>query len=79
MAVTGAVILKFGVLDRKLQQVNLPDGKSRGLYLFACAVSGFVGGFISIFFWQMTKYLIGALGGVSFIYIFFILDQTCRY
>jgi hypothetical protein len=68
MAATGAIILKFGVLDRKQQQINLPDAKSRGLYLFACGVSGFLGGFISIFFWQMTKYLIGALGGVSFMF-----------
>lgn len=65
MAVTGMVILRFGILDRAEQQLSLPDAKSRGLYIFACAVSGFVGGFISIFFWQMTKYLIGALGGVS--------------
>jgi hypothetical protein len=76
MAVTGVVILEFGVLQREQQQLNPPDAKSRGLYLFACAVAGFVGGFISIFFWQMTKYLIGALGGVS---LFFILDQIVLY
>jgi hypothetical protein len=76
MAVTGVVILEFGVLQREQQQLNPPDAKSRGLYLFACAVAGFVGGFISIFFWQLTKYLIGALGGVS---LFFILDQIVLY
>lgn len=59
------IILKFGVLDRERNELSLPDAKLRGIYLFACSIAGFVGGGITIFFWQLTKYLIGGLGGVS--------------
>lgn len=69
------IILKFGVLDREQQELSLPNAKLRGLYLLACAVAGFVGGGVAIFFWQMTKYLIGALGGVSHGFPF--RDSSC--
>ncbi|KAF8317571.1 hypothetical protein DL93DRAFT_2035906, partial [Clavulina sp. PMI_390] len=61
---TGVVILRFGVLSRLENQLSLPDTKLRGLYLLASGVAGVVGGGVAIFFWQTTKYLIGALGGL---------------
>lgn len=61
-----AIILKLGVEEREEQQLSLPSSKLRGLYLFACIVAGFCGGAIAIFFWQATKYMIGAMGGFVF-------------
>ena len=61
-----AIILKLAIENREAQELSLPDSKLRGLYLFACIISGFCGGAIAIFFWQATKYLIGALGGFVF-------------
>lgn len=56
-----ALILKFGVLVA----VHPPQEKLRGLFVLACGVAGFAGGGVSIFFWQQTKYFIGAWGGFS--------------
>ncbi|KAI0348391.1 hypothetical protein BDW22DRAFT_1320508 [Trametopsis cervina] len=57
-----SLILKFGVL----QAVNPPSKTLRGLFVLACTVAGVVGGGITIFFWQATKYFIGAWGGLAF-------------
>lgn len=55
------LILKFGVLVA----VHPPSKTLRGLFVLACGVAGIAGGGISIFFWQQTKYFIGAWGGFS--------------
>lgn len=60
---TGVLILKFGVLDS--DSPNPPSATLRGLYVLAAGVAGIVGGGVAIFFWQVTKYLIGAWGGLA--------------
>lgn len=57
-----ALILRFGVL----QAINPPSETLRGLFVLSCAVAGFVGGGVAIFFWQGTKYFIGGWGGFAF-------------
>jgi hypothetical protein len=57
-----ALILRFGVL----QAINPPSALLRGLFVLSCSVAGFIGGGIAIFFWQSTKYFIGAWGGFAF-------------
>jgi len=56
------LILKFGVLGA----VNLPSTTLRGLFVLAAVVAGAAGGAITIFFWKITKYFIGAWGGFAF-------------
>ncbi|GJJ08844.1 hypothetical protein Clacol_003063 [Clathrus columnatus] len=56
-----SLILKFGVLVA----VHPPNTTLRGLFVLACGVAGIAGGGISIFFWQQTKYFIGAWGGFA--------------
>lgn len=56
------LILKFGVL----QAVNPPSTTVRGLFMLACGVAGIAGGGIAIFFWQATRYFVGAWGGFVF-------------
>ena len=56
------LILRFGVL----QAVNPPSTTLRGLFVLACTVAGIAGGGVTIFFWQATKYFIGAWGGLAF-------------
>ncbi|CCL98299.1 uncharacterized protein FIBRA_00293 [Fibroporia radiculosa] len=53
------LILRFGVLEA----VNPPSKTVRGLFVLACGVAGIAGGGIAIFFWQATKFFIGAWGG----------------
>lgn len=55
------LIIKFGVLD----QVNPPSKTLRGLFVLACAVAGGAGGAITIFFWKLSRYLIGGWGGFA--------------
>ena len=55
------LILKFGVLD----QVNPPSTTLRGLFVLSCTVAGGAGGAIAIFFWKVSRYLIGGWGGFS--------------
>lgn len=55
------LILKFGVLD----QVHPPSTTLRGLFVLACAVAGGAGGAITIFFWKLSRYLIGGWGGFA--------------
>ena len=55
------LILKFGVLD----QVNPPSKTLRGLFVLSCAVAGGAGGAITIFFWKLSRYLIGGWGGFA--------------
>ena len=57
-----ALILRFGVL----QAINPPSETLRGLFVLSCSVAGFIGGGVAIFFWQSTKYFIGAWGGFAF-------------
>ncbi|KAH9837044.1 uncharacterized protein C8Q71DRAFT_796479 [Rhodofomes roseus] len=54
-----SLIIRFGVL----QAVNPPTKAVRGLFMLACGVSGIAGGGIAIFFWQATRYFVGAWGG----------------
>ncbi|PSR75890.1 hypothetical protein PHLCEN_2v8804 [Hermanssonia centrifuga] len=56
------LILKFGVL----QAINPPSQTLRGLFVLACGVAGVAGGGIAIFFWKVTRYFIGAWGGLAF-------------
>jgi hypothetical protein len=56
-----ALILRFGVLP----SINPPSVKLQGLFVLSCTVAGFVGGGVSIFFWQQTKYFMGAWGGFA--------------
>ncbi|KAF9787219.1 hypothetical protein BJ322DRAFT_708870 [Thelephora terrestris] len=55
------LILQFGVL----QQVHPPSSTLRGLFVLACVVAGGAGGAITIFFWKLSRYLIGGWGGFS--------------
>ena len=55
------LILKFGVLD----QVNPPGTTLRGLFVLACVVAGGAGGAVTIFFWKLSRYLIGGWGGFA--------------
>ena len=55
------LILKFGVLD----QVNPPSTTLRGLFVLSCAVAGGAGGAVTIFFWKLSRYLIGGWGGFA--------------
>lgn len=55
------LVLRFGVL----QAINPPSEMLRGLFVLSSVVAGVVGGGISIFFWQGTKYFIGAWGGFA--------------
>lgn len=55
------LILKFGVLD----QVHPPSKTLRGLFVLSCAVAGGAGGAITIFFWKLSRYLIGGWGGFA--------------
>lgn len=55
------LILKFGVLE----QVHPPSKTLRGLFVLACAVAGGAGGAITIFFWKLSRYLIGGWGGFA--------------
>ncbi|KZT75133.1 hypothetical protein DAEQUDRAFT_659681 [Daedalea quercina L-15889] len=54
-----SLIIRFGVL----QAVNPPSKSVRGLFMLACGVAGIAGGGIAIFFWQATRYFVGAWGG----------------
>ncbi|KAH9937181.1 uncharacterized protein B0H18DRAFT_1081441 [Fomitopsis serialis] len=54
-----SLIIRFGVL----QAVNPPTKAVRGLFMLACGVAGIAGGGIAIFFWQATRYFVGAWGG----------------
>ncbi|KAF8523049.1 hypothetical protein BU17DRAFT_44118 [Hysterangium stoloniferum] len=56
-----SLILKFGVLVA----IHPPDKALRGLFVLAAFVAGVAGGGVSIFFWQQTKYFIGAWGGFA--------------
>ncbi|KAG6334494.1 hypothetical protein ID866_4589, partial [Astraeus odoratus] len=56
------LIAKFGILPA----VNPPSNTLQGMFVLACAISGFMGGALSIFFWKATKYFIGAWGGLAF-------------
>ena len=58
---TLALILKFGVLEA----VNPPNVKIRGVFVLACSIAGIAGGGVAIFFWQQSKYFIGAWGGFA--------------
>lgn len=55
------LILKFGVMD----QVHPPSTTLRGLFVLSCAVAGGAGGAITIFFWKLSRYLIGGWGGFA--------------
>jgi len=55
------LILEFGVLD----QVRPPSTTLRGLFVLSCAVAGGAGGAITIFFWKLSRYLIGGWGGFA--------------
>ncbi|KAI0053366.1 hypothetical protein FA95DRAFT_1475369, partial [Auriscalpium vulgare] len=55
------LILKFGILPA----VNPPKPTLRGMFVLASSVAGVAGGGIAIFFWQATKYFIGAWGGFA--------------
>lgn len=57
-----ALIVKFGIL----RSVNPPGTTLRGMFVLSSFVAGIAGGGISIFFWQTTKYFIGAWGGFAF-------------
>ncbi|KAF9517462.1 hypothetical protein BS47DRAFT_1290692 [Hydnum rufescens UP504] len=63
--VTFALIYKFGVINHVNAGGNPPSPTLRGLYVLACCVTGVVGGGVAIFFWQTSKYLIGAWGGFA--------------
>ena len=56
------LIAKFGILPA----VNPPNKTLQGMFVLACAISGIMGGALSIFFWKGTKYFIGAWGGFTF-------------
>ncbi|KAF8269319.1 hypothetical protein EI94DRAFT_1725462 [Lactarius quietus] len=56
-----ALIVKFGIL----RSVNTPGTTLRGMFVLSSFVAGIAGGGISIFFWQTTKYFIGAWGGFA--------------
>lgn len=56
------LIIRFGVLEG----VKPPTVKLEGLFLFASAIAGIIGGAIFIFFWKGTRYLVGAWGGFVF-------------
>ncbi|KAI6162098.1 hypothetical protein EDD17DRAFT_1819192 [Pisolithus thermaeus] len=55
------LIAKFGILPA----VNPPSATLQGMFVLSCAISGIMGGAISIFFWKATKYFIGAWGGFA--------------
>jgi len=55
------LILKFGVLN----QVHPPSKTLRGLFVLSCAVAGGAGGAVTIFFWKLSRYLIGGWGGFA--------------
>lgn len=55
------LILQFGVLE----QVHPPSTTLRGLFVLACVVAGGAGGAITIFFWKLSRYLIGGWGGFA--------------
>jgi Domain of unknown function (DUF4203) len=57
-----ALIVKFGIL----RSVNPPSSTLRGMFVLASFVAGVAGGGVAIFFWQTTKYFIGAWGGFAF-------------
>ncbi|KAH9968856.1 hypothetical protein BC827DRAFT_1121974 [Russula dissimulans] len=56
-----SLIVKFGILHA----INPPSKTLRGMFVLACFVAGGAGGGFAIFFWQTTKYLIGAWGGFA--------------
>lgn len=56
------LIAKFGILPA----INPPNKTLQGMFVLACAISGIMGGALSIFFWKGTKYFIGAWGGFAF-------------
>ncbi|KAI6047725.1 hypothetical protein EDC04DRAFT_15946 [Pisolithus marmoratus] len=55
------LIAKFGILPA----VNPPGATLQGMFVLSCAISGIMGGALSIFFWKATKYFIGAWGGFA--------------
>ncbi|KAG8852277.1 hypothetical protein FRB91_006717 [Serendipita sp. 411] len=57
-----SLILRFGVL----QAINPPNETLKGLFVLSCCVAGIIGGGITIFFYQGTKYFIGGWGGFAF-------------
>ncbi|KAN0125067.1 protein of unknown function (DUF4203) domain containing protein [Russula decolorans] len=57
-----SLIVKFGIL----RSVNPPSSTLRGMFVLSSFVAGVAGGGFAIFFWQATKYLIGAWGGLAF-------------
>ncbi|KAL4069700.1 hypothetical protein V8B97DRAFT_1872268 [Scleroderma yunnanense] len=56
------LIAKFGILPA----INPPSKTLQGMFVLSCAISGIMGGALSIFFWKGTKYFIGAWGGFAF-------------
>lgn len=57
-----SLIVKFGIL----RSINPPSSTLRGMFVLSSFVAGVAGGGFAIFFWQATKYLIGAWGGLAF-------------
>ncbi|KAI9512844.1 hypothetical protein F5148DRAFT_650634 [Russula earlei] len=57
-----SLIVKFGILH----SINPPSKTLRGMFFLASFVAGVAGGGFAIFFWQTTKYAIGAWGGLAF-------------
>jgi Domain of unknown function (DUF4203) len=57
-----SLIVKFGIL----RSINPPSPTLRGMFVLSSFVAGVAGGGFAIFFWQATKYLIGAWGGLAF-------------
>ena len=57
-----SLIVKFGIL----RSINPPSPTLRGMFVLSSFVAGVAGGGFTIFFWQATKYLIGAWGGLAF-------------
>ena len=57
-----SLIVKFGILH----SVNAPGKTLRGMFVLSSFVAGVAGGGFAIFFWQATKYFIGAWGGLAF-------------
>ncbi|KAI0283377.1 hypothetical protein BGY98DRAFT_1087853 [Russula aff. rugulosa BPL654] len=56
------LIVKFGIL----RSINPPSSTVRGMFVLSSFVAGIAGGGFAVFFWQATKYLIGAWGGLAF-------------
>ncbi|KAA1468283.1 hypothetical protein DENSPDRAFT_387938 [Dentipellis sp. KUC8613] len=55
------LITQYGILPA----VNPPSKTLRGMFVLACFVAGVAGGGVTIFFWKVSKYFIGAWGGFA--------------